>query len=373
MPLPTCVGVDVLVGVGPARERDGVQPGLVGERRRARRRAGRACGGEVAPARRRGGDTTVSRSRRPVGQRRDAHLQREVGDDGDEVAVAGALAVAVDGALHLRGAGRRTPASALATAQPVSFWVWMPTGDASKCDATSPTMRCTSWGSEPPLVSHSTRQSAPSVAAASSTRRVNSGLRLVAVEEVLGVEEHPQARGLQELDRVADHGHALVERGAQRLGDVVVPALARRCTRWTCRRRPGCRSVGSSSTLPSGAAGRPEGHQRRRGVRSQLGRRPAGRTRRPSGWRRDSRPRCSARRASRAARRCAACRRRSARCPRTARRRAGSCRRSRPSRASPERAPTCGMASVVSVSFMTGSRRSTQSLYRSTLPRTASR
>ena len=72
-----------------------------------------------------------------------------------------------------------TAATELATAQPESFWVWMPScWSAPKYGGTSPTMRCTSWGSEPPLVSHSTRQSAPLVAAASSTRSAYSGLAL---------------------------------------------------------------------------------------------------------------------------------------------------------------------------------------------------
>ena len=52
------------------------------------------------------------------------------------------------------------------------------------------------------------------------------GIVAVAVEEVLGVEEHPLAMGCEELDGVDHHGHALVEGGLQRLGDVVVPALA---------------------------------------------------------------------------------------------------------------------------------------------------
>ena len=52
------------------------------------------------------------------------------------------------------------------------------------------------------------------------------GVRLEAVEEVLGVEEDADPLTLQERDGLADHGHTLVERGAQRLGDMEVPALA---------------------------------------------------------------------------------------------------------------------------------------------------
>ena len=53
-------------------------------------------------------------------------------------------------------------------------------------------------------------------------RRIGS----VPVEEMLGVEEHPPALRPQERDRVAHHRDALVQVGAQRLGDVQVPRLA---------------------------------------------------------------------------------------------------------------------------------------------------
>ncbi len=46
-----------------------------------------------------------------------------------------------------------------------------------------------------------------------------------AVEEVLGVEQHLHACVAEELDGVSDHRNALVERGAQRFGHVVVPRL----------------------------------------------------------------------------------------------------------------------------------------------------
>ena len=71
-----------------------------------------------------------------------------------------------------------TAATELATAQPVSFWAWMPIGRSPKWATTSPTMRPMSWGSVPPFVSHSTSVSTSLVAAASSTRRAYSGLRL---------------------------------------------------------------------------------------------------------------------------------------------------------------------------------------------------
>ena len=88
----------------------------------------------------------------------------------------------------------RTAAIELATAQPVSSWQWMPMiASSPKWRCTSATIASTSYGSEPPLVSHSTRWLAPFTTAASSTRRRELGVALVAVEEVLGVEQHPQA------------------------------------------------------------------------------------------------------------------------------------------------------------------------------------
>jgi hypothetical protein len=50
-----------------------------------------------------------------------------------------------------------TAAIEFATAHPESFCVWIAMFTPSKYETTSPTMRCTSWGNDPPLVSHSTR------------------------------------------------------------------------------------------------------------------------------------------------------------------------------------------------------------------------
>jgi hypothetical protein len=55
----------------------------------------------------------------------DAELELEVRDDGDEVRVAAALAVAVHRALHHR-APSRTAAMEFATAHSASLWQWMP-------------------------------------------------------------------------------------------------------------------------------------------------------------------------------------------------------------------------------------------------------
>ena len=182
------------------------------------------------------------------------------------------------------------------------------------------------------------------------------GVALVAVEEVLGVEQHPQAvrrRGTRPSrppwprPRRASVCSASV--------DVVVPRLADDAD----RRRARLDQVAQRRVVVDLALrppGRAEGHERRR-VELQLGGAPAGRTRRPSGWRPASRPRCSA----------------------TPRWSSCSAMRSLSSTVSDTPSTWLPSRSVVSkISTDSGSGRSdaqtcsTQSLYRSTWPRTAS-
>ena len=59
-----------------------------------------------------------------------------------------------------------TAASEFATAQPQSSWAWMPSLSPGMAFVTSRTMRSTSCGSVPPLVSHRTIQRAPASCAA---------------------------------------------------------------------------------------------------------------------------------------------------------------------------------------------------------------
>jgi len=65
----------------------------------------------------------------------------------------------------------------LATAISESLWVWIPSG-SRVVFRTSRTIFATSDGSEPPLVSHRTRQSAPPSAAAASAFMAYFGFRL---------------------------------------------------------------------------------------------------------------------------------------------------------------------------------------------------
>ena len=110
--------------VGVDLDRARVQAGLVGEGadpdvRLAR--GGRHVGHLRDPVRHPGGLAQAA-----AGQERDGRLELEVGDDGDQVGVTGALAVPVGGPCTCE-APASTAARELATAQPVPLWEWMPT------------------------------------------------------------------------------------------------------------------------------------------------------------------------------------------------------------------------------------------------------
>ena len=118
----------------------------------------------------------------------------------------------------------RTAANEFATACSVSLWAWMPTWSPGMTARPRRRSLSTSCGSVPPLVSHSTTQRAPS-----SIGRLRAGERivrigLVAVEEMLAVEQHLAALGLAAAHAVADRGEVLLER-LQRDAHVIVPGL----------------------------------------------------------------------------------------------------------------------------------------------------
>ena len=83
---------------------------------------------------------------------------------------------------------------------------------------------------------------------------------MIAVEEVLGVEEHPTTTGLQEADGVGHHGYALIEAGPQGLCHVVCGGLADDAHHVGLGgQKVGQRGVlGGVATHPPGG---PEGHQ----------------------------------------------------------------------------------------------------------------
>ena len=98
----------------------------------------------------------------------DVQLEREVGDRGGEVGVAGPLPVAVHASLDV---GRPGPDPGDGVGHRATRVVVEVDPDLrTKSEPTSATIRSTSWGRVPPLVSQSTRASAPASSAAQDRR-----------------------------------------------------------------------------------------------------------------------------------------------------------------------------------------------------------
>ena len=149
----------------------------------------------------------------------------QVRDDGGEVAVAGALAQAVQGALHVAGAGQHGGHRVGDGAAGVVV--------AVDADGGVVAHHPLHVGHD---LGHLVRQRAAiGVAEHQVARSVHDGgldgsqrelgVVLVPVEEVLEVDEHSATVAVQELHRVGDHRRTLVERGLQCLEHVIVPAL----------------------------------------------------------------------------------------------------------------------------------------------------
>ena len=234
----------------------------------------------------------VESREQPGRQHRPVQLELEVGDHRDQVGVAGALAVAVDAALHVRRAGvdrgQRVRDRAAAVVVGVDA-----DPDAGRSRRRRAPRRRPSPGSMPPLVSQSAIDvGAGLVRRAQHLERVVA-VGAVAVEEVLGVEEHLLPLGLQVADGVAHHREVLLERGAQ--GQLDVPVVRLRDQRdhrgAAVAQRGDQRVVGGDDPGPAGGAER-----RELGVPAGRARPPpGGRTRCPWGSRPASRPRCSPR------------------------------------------------------------------------------
>ena len=242
------------------------------------------------------------------GDRLDPHLQREVRDDRGEVAVAGALAVAVDRSLHLRRAAEHAGDRVGHAGAAVVVQVHRDLHVAAEIrhDLAHDALDLVRQRAAVGVAEHDVRCALRRGGLEHAQREL--GIALVAVEEVLGVEQHVHARAAQELDRVGDHRLALVERGAERLEHVVVPRLPDDAHGADVGLHEMAQRV-VAVDLALHAARRPEGHERGGGELAAPSAR-AGTARRPWGSRPANRPRCTARRASRAARRSAACPRR---------------------------------------------------------------
>ncbi|MBS1264405.1 MAG: hypothetical protein MAG471_00226 [Acidimicrobiaceae bacterium] len=160
----------------------------------------------------------------PGWNRLDPHLEAQVGDDGNEVAVADPFSVAVDRSLHLGGsASHAGDCVGDATARVI---VEVDTDGGVRC---SDHLGHDSLNVERQAASVGVAQDETVGTGLCSTgehlHRVGR-VRLIAVEEVLGIEEDRETLLLEEPDRIGDHCHALIERCPECLGDVVVPGLA---------------------------------------------------------------------------------------------------------------------------------------------------
>ena len=213
----------MLVRVAGAGDRAGVQPCFVGER-------GRAHVGLLRIERHvhHLGDVVGDR-REPfealLGDRTHAHLQRQVRDGRREVAVARAFAVAVDRALHVGGAAPYARERVGDAAAGVVVGVHADPHVVAEVahDLGHDGLDLVRERAAVGVAEH--QRARALLDGRLEHAQAELGVALVAVEEVLGVEEHPKTGVAQELDGVVGHGHALVEGGLERVAHVVVPAF----------------------------------------------------------------------------------------------------------------------------------------------------
>ena len=119
----------------------------------------------------------------------------------------------------------RTAASEFATACSVSLWAWMPTWSPGMClhhladDRLDLVRQRAAIG----VAQHDPARAVLVGGLGAGQRIVRIGL--VAVEEMLAVEQHLAALGLGGAHAVADRGEVFLERGLERDADVIVPGL----------------------------------------------------------------------------------------------------------------------------------------------------
>ena len=207
------------------------------------------------------------------GQRLDPHLQGEVRDDRGEVAVPGALAVPVDRALHLLGTAADTgervgdPTAGVVVEVHADAHVGPDVVDDRAHRGFDVERQAPAVGVAEDEAVHAL------LGRALEHPQAELRVRPEPVEEVLGVEEDLEPEALQVGDRVRHHRHALVERGAERLRHVVVPALPDDADRAGPRLDEMAQGV-VGVDLALGASGHPEGDERA-GREVQLVARPA--------------------------------------------------------------------------------------------------
>ncbi len=192
-----------------------------------------------------------------------AELELQVRDDRREVRVAGALAEAVERSLHMAGAGldgrHRVGhgATGVVVAVDADDRVVADVGLDVGDDSTDLTRQRSAVG----VAQHEMRCAVDDCSFERAEREF--GIVLVAVEEVLEVDEHHPAFAMEVLHRVGDHCSALVERCLERLDDLILGALGHDAYRCGVRLDQ-IAQRGVVVDLAARTARRAEGHQRRR-------------------------------------------------------------------------------------------------------------
>ena len=253
--LPTSAGSTCSNGARLAAHAGGVQAAPC-----ARRRSCPTYGWSGSGARLSSSSTkcavSVSRASRSGGEDLAAQLELQVGDDRDEVRVAGALADAVHRALHLRRArldgDERVGDGALGVVVAVDAERDAPAARRR----TSATTRATCAGSDAAVrvAQHDALGAGLGRGARAGAARSRGSSR-VAVEEVLGVEDH--ALALRRRGSATES--AIIARFSSRVG---AHDASRRAARSTCRRS--CRPARSSRRARAARGRRSAATSRRR-------------------------------------------------------------------------------------------------------------
>lgn len=214
-------------------------------------------------------------------------LELEVGGDGEQVGVAGALAVAVDRALHVGRAGADRRDGVGGRAAGVVVAVGADSGPGRGDDVGDDLLDLVREHAPVGVAEHD--DLGAGLVRGAHDRQGVVAVEVPAVEEVLAVEEDAAAPADEVADGVTDHLEVLPEGRAQRPLDVAGVGLRDEAH----DRRLGVDEGTHEGVLrrdPAGATGGPEGGE---GRVTQVEPRswPARRTRCPSGWLRAIRPR----------------------------------------------------------------------------------
>ena len=252
----------MLVGVVAPGQRAGVQTGFVGESRCPHIGLLRV-GSEVDQLRhlmRHAGETLQP----AFGQSLNAELELQIGDDRDEVAVAGAFAVAVDRALHLSGSASHSSQGVGHAAACVVVEVHADRSVKIVADSAHDFAHLMRQRAAVRVAEH--QPVGAGICCGRQHLQGVFGVVDVAVKEVLGVKEHPHPLLAQVSHRFRHHGDALLQRHPQGFGHMVIPSLADNAH----HRAVGSHQIGQSGVAVGFAVGPPGGAESHQGARLQI-------------------------------------------------------------------------------------------------------